>query len=314
MKIAAKHLNKEAFMPSMLFSAQWSKARAGLFMALFFTLSAAPVFAADVPPPAATPGITAASAPAVTTTVATTTSVAAPADAPKIIPPAGAMDSSSALAAAMPDVTDKNDPGNKGGNRGLAAAEEKITDTAKATVKRLNAADNLTLDDLNAARQAVAKIDALIDIEKRLNELQKLRAERDDKSLEGALPASALSPMPMRGSGGGSMSNASMPTMTMNVPSSNIPMMTGGAMQASVLQSATMGSGSLEVSRIIGSNGSYTAVIKTPDGQTHTVERGDHLPEGDVEAITSAGVLLEHNGSKHLIHVKNIETVFGYNP
>jgi len=183
------------------------------------------------------------------------------------------------------------------GGKGFANAEDRLSDSVKGVVKHLGTTENVTLDDLNSARQAVAKIEALIDIEKRLNELEKLRSEREGKSLMGAIPASALTAFPPPQNQSQFQAPPSLP------------------MPASVIQNPMLSANNLEVSRIVGSATHASAFIKMPDGQTKTVQVGDHLPEGTVVAITAAGVQLEqNNGTRHIVRVKNVDTVFGNSP
>ncbi len=205
-------------------------------------------------------------------------------------PYAHAADAATPPAATTPDAPSASgaDAADKGA-KGFANAEDKVSDSVKGVVKHLGTTENVTLDDLNSARQAVAKIEALIDIEKRLNELEKLRSEREGKSITGAVPASALAPMPLQ--------------PQFQPPASLLPM------PASAVQSPL---NNLEISRITGSGARYMAVLKMPDGENKTVEAGDHLPDGSsVVAVSSSGVEVEHNGTKRVIHVKNVGAVFG---
>lgn len=186
--------------------------------------------------------------------------------------------------------------------KGLAGAEDKVSDSVKALAKRMGNTDSITLDDLNSARQAVAKIDALIDIEKHLRELEKLRAERDDsaaRSLSSALPASALSPF------------NSQAQVASALP---LPMPSPVAMPAGIPQNPMSSLGDVTVSRITGSGGRFTAAVKTSDGQTKNVQVGDKLNGGTVSAITSSGVEINHNKSIKVYPVKNVPTVFGNTP
>jgi type IV pilus biogenesis protein PilP len=216
-------------------------------------------------------------------------SAAVPDATPKIVlSPADIPDAS--VAAVMPG-TDKEEKNGKS----LGSSEDKVSDSVKGIAKRLSSTDNVTLDDLNSAKQAVTKIEALIDLEKHLNELDKLRSEREGSSrlpMPGAMPMSALSPPP----------SAQMPQM---------PMPT---MPASIMQNPMPSFSSLDVTRIIGSDGRFSAVVKTADGQTKTVQVGDHLEGATITAITAGGVELDRNNSKHVIPVKNIQTVFGSTP
>ena len=209
---------------------------------------------------------------------------------------------------AMPPGTDSADAASSDkaekGKKSLTAAEDKVSESVKGVVKRLGTTENMTLDDLNSARQAVAKIEALIDIEKHLNELEKLRSDREGRGMSGgAIPVSALTAMQQQPQ----FQAAPQPPMPM--PS---------AMAASMMmpqQPSFSPVSSLEVTRVIGSGDHYKAIIKMPDGQTKTVAVGDHVEGlGIIKAITSMGVELDQNGTKHVIHVKNVDTVFSAAP
>ncbi|MDX2027612.1 MAG: hypothetical protein SFW62_03135 [Alphaproteobacteria bacterium] len=209
-----------------------------------------------------------------------TVDVAPPSSAPPVSPPL--LNTNGGLTGA----SGKNE-------KGLAAAEEKVSDSVKSVVKHLNrTADDVTLDDLNSARQAVAKLEALIDIEKRISELEKIRQEREGGgSLAAAIPASALRPsvaappMPM------SSSPSATPAVAMPAPAPGV----------------------MELSRVIGSTGHYSAVIKMSDGQLETGRVGDRLSDGSViSKVTMKEVELKQGAAKRTtLRVKNVNTVVG---
>jgi len=229
-------------------------------------------------------------APATETTIA---GQAPPAAQPALAtPPTNTVDPTIA-AAAVPAKDEK---------KGLAGAEDKVSDSVKALSKRLSATENVTLDDLNSARQAVAKIEALIDIEKHLRELEKLRSDRDDssaRSISNSLPASALSPF------------NSQAQIASALP---LPMPSPVAMPNNFPQNGMNSFGDVTVSRITGSDGRFTAAVKTADGQTKNVQVGDKLNGGTVSAITSSGVTVDQNKTIKVFKVKNVQTVFGDTP
>ena len=175
--------------------------------------------------------------------------------------------------------------------------ENKIPDTVKDAVKRLDkTTEDVTLDDLNSARQAVAKIEALTEIEKRLVELEKVRHEREKESnnvnLAAMIPASALQ-APM-----------AMPPMFAQ------PTAMAGGPQGMAMP--VMPKTVLELSRVMGGGGHYSAVLKMSGDETKTVRVGERLPDGSlVTSITSTEVVLEHDNDRHVLHVKNVDTVFG---
>jgi type IV pilus biogenesis protein PilP len=162
----------------------------------------------------------------------------------------------------------------------------KIPDSVKTVVKQLTVTTkDMTLNDLNAAREAVAKLDALLDIEKRLTDLEKIRKEREGgRSFAEAIPASAL--MPPGGAG-------AMPRQTNAMP---------------------MPPSSPDVERIEGTNGHYAAVVKSGTA-SKIVHVGDRLDDGStVLAITADGMELEKGKTRHLVRVKDVQGVFGSSP
>lgn len=174
----------------------------------------------------------------------------------------------------------------------------KVPDSIKGVIKRLNTAtENVTLEDLNSAREAVAKLDILIDIEKRLNDLADLRHDREEKSLAGAIPASALG---LRGQPG------VMPVFTPPAmpPQSSIA---SGAPQMQIMQPLS----TVEVQRITGAAGRFSAMIKSGEGKSTLVREGDKLPDGSVvKSITSRGLTLLRGNEKHTVQVKDVAAVF----
>jgi type IV pilus biogenesis protein PilP len=160
----------------------------------------------------------------------------------------------------------------------------KVPESVRNVVKQLTVTSkDMTLEDLNAAREAVAKLDALLDIEKRLTDLEKIRKEREGKSFAEAIPASALMPV-----GGAAMQRGNAP----------MPM-------AAVTP---------DIQRIEGTNGHYAAVMKAGTG-SKVVHVGDRLDDGsEVLAITADGVEVSKGKSRHLIRVKDVQGVFGSSP
>jgi type IV pilus biogenesis protein PilP len=205
--------------------------------------------------------------------------------------PPPAFTASSTMAASAAEIPGRPDalpmpplPGDKDDAKN-SVHETKVPDSVREVVKHLTSStEDITLDDLNAAREAVAKLDALIDIEKRLADLEKLRQERDRSPLIAAIPSSALSV-----SNRPPMSESSMP-----------PMMLGS---------------NFSVERVEGGGGHYTAFVKEPNGNTQAVRVGDHLADGStVIAIMAEGIELEKGKATHLVMIKNIQTVFGGTP
>jgi len=178
-------------------------------------------------------------------------------------------------------------------NKTINALEDKASESAKTTIKHLDSTtDTVTFEDLNSARQTIARIDALIEVEKHMSELDKLRGERggaiSSSALAGVIPASALrqpalmAPAP---------SLPTMPSEEMR-PRMSMPMMPS------------------EVSRIMGSEGTYSAVLKLSDGSVRNVRVGDKVSDGTVQWISSSAVGLEVRGETRILRVKNVDAVY----
>lgn len=202
----------------------------------------------------------------------------------------------------------------RGAKEDEAATSPKVPDSVQNVVKRLNTAtQDVTLEDLNAAREAVVKLDVLIDIEKRLNDLSTLRKEREEKdtsSISAALPASALDI-------GRPPAAASMaiPSMPIGALPTNFPSMDATALNIP-RPSPSLGAvdaplGSVDVKRVVGARGSYSAIIKD-GGQTKTVHKGDKLSDGSqVDSISRSGVTISRDKKSKTIQVKDVAQVFG---
>ena len=252
----------------------------GTALALALFISAAPAMSAEPAKPA--------DAPAAAPTLAVSATDAAPA-APMASP-----------SASLP-LPGANSPANRAKN--LSALEEKVSDSVKNAVKQLSSIDNVNLDDLNTARQAVVKLEVLIDIEKHLAELDKIHNERNgggEKALAAAIPASALGmppsmELPSKSSSSSSASssrNASSHMASFSAPSS----------------SPVSGSSHLDVTRISGVDGNYKATI-----QGKVVSVGDSLADGStVTMIASKQVTTKSkDGAVHQLKVKGVDEVFG---
>ena len=176
----------------------------------------------------------------------------------------------------------------------------KVPGSVKGVVKKLNSAtDDVTLEDLNSAREAIVKLDVLIDIEKRLNDLVDIRMEREEKvdQLSGALPSSAF------GGGGGQQQQPAL------APPPLIPVMP--SVPAAAPPPPPMPVASIEVVRVSGASGSYTAHIKEGEA-TKQIRPGDKLSDGsNVTSISRNGVTITTTDDKtKTIQVKDVGAVF----
>ena len=184
----------------------------------------------------------------------------------------------------------------------------KLPDSVKNVVKRLNSAtEDVSLEDLNAAREAVAKLDLLIDIEKRMNDLAKLRSDREEKtggSLANAIPASALG-------GRGPFAGAPNPMQQMNagLPMASSPLPV--SLPSSAAAPYSLSGGGIEVTKIVGAQGRYTATIKVGEEKPKQYREGDKLSDGSViQSISSHGVSLVKDKKTRIVSVKDVTVVF----
>lgn len=179
--------------------------------------------------------------------------------------------------------------GNAHSKNNLGPLEDKVTDSIKGTVKQFSSTDNVNLEDLNTAHQAIAKLEVLIEIEKRLAELDKIKSERSgEKNLASSIPASALTPPPPPAAPAFSPPPSAPPMESFSPPPFK---------------------SHVDVSRVIGADGHYAAVI-----QDKTMYVGDTLPDGSViVSISSRAVETKlKDGSMHQMRVKGVDEVYGH--
>lgn len=186
--------------------------------------------------------------------------------------------------------------------KGNEISSGKIPESVKGVVKRLNTAtEDVTLEDLNSARGAIAKLDVLIDIEKRLTDLADIRAEREEKTMASAIPASALMPK-----------NAVAPPSA--APSQPFSLISPASPPTAVMPSVpvSLPAADVEVARVLGARGHYAALVKIGEGKPKQVREGDKISDGSVvSSITSDGVTLLKDKKKRTIKIKDVSAVFG---
>ncbi|MBY0428578.1 MAG: hypothetical protein K2Q32_05105 [Alphaproteobacteria bacterium] len=171
-------------------------------------------------------------------------------------------------------------------------------------VTRLQKVDQINLDDMIRAQDAINRLDLLLEIEKRQTELKKVRDERNKPAasavaaaglLGSAIPASALN-LPKI---------TSLPAAdTPSVSSSSSSSFTSKSSFSSKKSEADSGgpSSKYSIKRISGTDGRYFAVINTDDNASQSVHSGDKLPDGSiVKSITLTNVsLIKDKKSKNL--------------
>ncbi|MDD3181272.1 MAG: hypothetical protein PHD48_00475 [Alphaproteobacteria bacterium] len=171
-----------------------------------------------------------------------------------------------------------------------------VPKSVTSVVKNLSeTTEQVTLENLNAAREAVIKLDVLIDIEKRLNDLAKLRKAREEDSMliESSLPRSALAPSP---------TDSQIPPLSSYGASG-----TGSAHSFSGASSADV-----EVLRITGAASRFAAQIKDASGSDKLVHVGDKLSDGSkITAISAYGVsVIRSDKSRETFAVKDAPALF----
>jgi len=178
--------------------------------------------------------------------------------------------------------------------KSIMAMEDKALSSAKSAVKRLDTgSDATTLDDLNRARQTVTRIEAMIELEKRMKELEKLRGERNDMSAQSAM--SSLLP-----------SNALMAALPASIltPSVTAPPI---VVEEKKVKRSVQNTDRPEVVRIYGAGGKYTAVLKYSGKDEKTVKIGEKINDDDtVQAITASSVQIGNGKTSYTVSVKNI--------
>jgi type IV pilus biogenesis protein PilP len=164
---------------------------------------------------------------------------------------------------------------------------------------RLQKVDQINLDDMIRAQDAINRLDLLLEIEKRQTELKKIRDDRNKPAastlLGSAIPASALN-LPKI---------SSLPLTPTDTPASSSSFTPKPSFKSSSSGSSSSNSGPSDkygIKRISGTDGRYFAVINTDDSSSQTVHTGDKLPDGSVvKSISLTSVsLFKDKKSKNL--------------
>lgn len=159
-------------------------------------------------------------------------------------------------------------------------AEHKIPEQVENIVKKLKESNNvdMSLEDMNQARAALARLELLVDIEQKLTDLEEVRRKRDEASgMIPLLPAQAVGGIPMPAAP--VAQPVSMPMQQLPPPPS-----------------------SYDVVRIVGTDSDFTALVGLGEGRTTMVQVGDVLPDGSqVSAITRGGVKIKQTSGKDKI-------------
>jgi type IV pilus biogenesis protein PilP len=150
-------------------------------------------------------------------------------------------------------------------------AKKQASDQIDEVLKNLQSdSTSASLEDMNQARAALAKLDLLVSIEQKMSDLDEVRRKRGElASFSDMIPASAIGGH--GGNSGGDFGFAPPPAPV----------------------------ASYDVSRIVGTDGNYSAVVSVGGGRMLNVRVGDNLPDGsEVRAITASGVRIKTSGGK----------------
>jgi type IV pilus biogenesis protein PilP len=203
---------------------------------------------------------------------------------------------SGVVAAAVPPVPGAPDA-SKGQEmrKSVSTQEDKVTESAKNMVKRLDTStDAMTLADMNSARQTITRIDAMIDLEKRLGELEKLRKDHT----VGTLPTAGM------------LANA-IPNGAINASQLQPPPRSTLASSEAKIDKHPVVETHPEIVRIFGTDGKYTAVIKFPNGEVKAARVGDQVASDFlVRSITSSSVGVDGKGEFYTLHIKNVDAFY----
>ncbi|MEJ0061699.1 MAG: hypothetical protein WDO70_00475 [Alphaproteobacteria bacterium] len=176
--------------------------------------------------------------------------------------------------------------------------DKEIPDQVKSVMKKLETGKiDLSLEDMNQARAALARLDLLLELEQKMHDLEKARAKReggDDMASEvGAMLPSGVTKMP-RG-----MQKASLAVPVTELASASAPRRTPSAVSPA----------DYEVHKIVGAGGRYSADLDSAqDGKTINVRAGDKLADGtEVQLIDATTVQLKSPGDKneHSLRIDN---------
>lgn len=180
----------------------------------------------------------------------------------------------------------------------------KVPESVKNVLDKMDkVSEDVTLEDLNSAREAIAKLDVLIDIEKRLTDLAGIRKEREEKSMTAvanALPRNSYAPPPVLG---GTPASYGLPASIPSEPTN---------FDAPVLKPVAMGPTKIDVLKIVGAEGRYTAYVKdSEEAKGKQIHQGDKMSDGSiVSSISRSGVALTKGSKTSTFQVKDVAKVF----
>jgi hypothetical protein len=186
------------------------------------------------------------------------------------------------------------------------ASDKDVPPQVQAVADKLRGAKvDLSLEDMNQARAALARLDLLLELEQKMHDLQEARQKNSGSSggadISGYLPPQVAGmgkrpPPPVPAVLTESDSAAPAPTTTRRSKPKPAP-------------------SQYEVQRVMGVNGNYSAVLKSvADIKTKTVKVGDMLSDGsEVAGISPTAVTLRDpdTGKTERIIIENVSALSG---
>lgn len=171
-------------------------------------------------------------------------------------------------------------------------SDVEIPGSVQEVVNKLNGASgDLSMEDLNQAREAVAKLEVLLDIEKKLTDLTRVRKERDE--MQGA-SSQVVGMLP---------DNVWKPASDIQIPSAPSVF--------SPVKPVVEGPKEVDILQIFGAGGKYVATYKDGSLQKR-LSVGDKLEDGSrVSYISQRGVVLVKGKKRLILPVKGVGHVFG---
>lgn len=160
-----------------------------------------------------------------------------------------------------------------------------------------DAQKNVSVDDMARAEDALARLDLLLAIQKKVNELKEAQNQENDSS--------------------GSVNFAGMPAGASAVPASAIPASALSLPSATPVavptstpvrshSSSESGSGKYKVEQISGANGNFNAVVTDDEGDRRIVRIGDKMGSRTITNISADGIELRGaKGSTKTLSVEN---------
>jgi len=185
-------------------------------------------------------------------------------------------------------------------NPGRTVGDKDVPEQVQSVVDRLRGAKvDLSLEDMNQARAALARLDLLLQLEGKMQDLQAARQKSQGGDISSLLPKQVAGTM---------MQNVPAPIMSA-APVEATPVVAHVAPRPPVVVAQ------YEIQRIVGVNGQYNALLRSiADGKTQMARMGDKLTDGsEVLAVTSTAVRLRDSGSSKIrtVVVENVSAMSG---